>query len=49
MITKVGDRAVGSADELTVAVQSRGVGETVPVELSRDGRAFSVQVTLAQE
>ncbi len=49
VITKVGDRAVGSADELTVAVQSRGVGETVPVELSRDGRAFSVQVTLTQE
>jgi S1-C subfamily serine protease len=49
VITKVGDRAVGSADELTVAVQSRGVGQTVPVELTRAGRAFTVQVTLARE
>ncbi|MEO5832929.1 MAG: trypsin-like peptidase domain-containing protein [Nakamurella sp.] len=49
VVTKVGDRAVGSADELTVAVQSYPVGQNVAVELSRDGRAFTVQVTLAQE
>ncbi len=49
VITRVGDRSVGSADELIVAVQSHDVGETVPVELSRDGRAFTVDVTMAQE
>ncbi len=49
VITAVGDRAVGSADELVVAVQSHAVGEVVPVELTRDGRGFSVEVTMAQE
>ncbi len=49
VVTKVGDRAVGSADELTVAVQSYAVGQVVPVELSRDGRSLTVQVALAQQ
>ena len=49
VIVKVGDRAVGSADELTVAVQANAVGSTVPIEVTRDGRAFTVQVILAQE
>ncbi len=47
VITKVGDRRVGSADELAVAVQSHPVGQTVPVTLLRDGRQMTVQVTLA--
>jgi len=49
VITKVGERAVGSADELIVAVQAHKVGETVPVEVSRSGRAFTVNVTVAAE
>jgi len=49
VITKVGDRAVGSADELTVAVQAHAPGDTVPVELSRSGRTLTVDVTLAAE
>ena len=47
VIVKVGDRTVGSADELTVAVQEHAVGDTVPVELLRDGKRMTVQVTLA--
>jgi S1-C subfamily serine protease len=49
VITRVGDRDVGSADELTVAVQGRKVGETVAVELARSGRSMTVDVTLAAE
>jgi len=49
VITKVGDRSVGSSDELTVAVQAHAPGETVPVEISREGRTLSVDVTLAAE
>ncbi len=49
VITKVGDRSVGNADELQVAVQEHEPGETVPVELLRDGRQMTVQVTLGTE
>ncbi len=49
VITKVGDRTVGGADELIVAVQMHGVGEVVPVDVTRTGRSFTVQVTLAAE
>lgn len=49
VITKVGNRSVGSADELIVAVQAHSVGETVPVEMSRAGRTFTVSVTLAAQ
>ena len=47
VIVKVGDRSVGSADELTVAVQLYRVGQTVPVVLLRQGKQMTVQVTLA--
>jgi putative serine protease PepD len=47
VIVKVGDRSVGSADELTVAVQQHKVGQTVPVVLLRQGKQMTVQVTLA--
>ena len=36
-----------SADELVVAVQEHAVGDTVPVELLRDGKRMTVPVTLA--
>ncbi len=49
IITRVGERAVGNADELVVAVQSHPVGSTVPVTVSRSGKTFQVQVTLAAE
>lgn len=49
VITKVGDRAVGNADELVVAVRQNDVGAAVPVVLMRDGREMTVTVTLAAE
>ncbi len=49
VITKVGNRAVGGADELVVAVDAHRVGESVTVTLSRSGKALSVQVVLAAE
>ncbi len=49
VITKVGDRQVGNADELIVAVRANPVGATVPVVLLRDGREMTVQVTLGSE
>lgn len=49
VITKVGDRQVGNADELIVAVRQNPVGATVPVVLLRDGREMTVSVTLGSE
>jgi len=49
VITKVGDRSVGNADELVVAVRQNPVGAVVPVVLMRDGREMTVNVTLAAE
>jgi putative serine protease PepD len=47
VIVKVGDRTVGNADELVVAVQEHKVGDSVPVVLKRDGKNMTVTVTLA--
>ncbi|HEY5880921.1 MAG TPA: trypsin-like peptidase domain-containing protein [Nakamurella sp.] len=49
VITKVGDRSVGNADELIVAVRQNPVGATVPVVLLREGREMTVPVTLGAE
>ncbi len=49
VITKVGDRQVGNADELVVAVRQNPVGASVPVVLLRDGREMTVTVTLGSE
>src|SRR5262249_35194984 len=38
VITKVGDRTIGSADALAVAIRERAIGEKVPISLIRDGR-----------
>ena len=38
MIIKVGDRPIAGADELVVAVREREPGDTVPIELVREGR-----------
>ncbi|WP_423228124.1 S1C family serine protease [Rhodococcoides navarretei] len=45
VITKVGDRAVGDADELVVAVQATTIGEPVQVQLVRSGRLVDLSVT----
>lgn len=49
VITKVGNRAIGSADALTVAIRERAIGERVPISLIRDGRALMVTVTLKSD
>ncbi|MEV6555514.1 trypsin-like peptidase domain-containing protein [Nocardia sp. NPDC051756] len=49
VIVKVGEREVTGPEELTVAVQSRAIGETVNVVLIRDGRQVDVSVTLESD
>ncbi|MFE2755993.1 S1C family serine protease [Actinosynnema sp. NPDC059335] len=49
VITRVGDRMVRNAAELTVAVREHEIGETVPVVLARQGRELTVQVTLRSD
>ncbi|GAA1246191.1 trypsin-like peptidase domain-containing protein [Prauserella halophila] len=49
VITKVGERQVRNAAELTVAVREHEVGDTVPVRLVRSGRALTVDVTLGSD
>ncbi|MDP9776548.1 putative serine protease PepD [Nakamurella flavida] len=49
VITAVGDRSVGNADELVVAVRSHEPGDQVPVTVLRDGREMTVTVTLGNE
>ncbi|MFD4291950.1 S1C family serine protease [Rhodococcus sp. NPDC058505] len=44
VIVKVGDRDVGNADELVVAVHDTEPGQQVPVKLIRSGREVEVQV-----
>ena len=49
VITKVGDRMVRNAAELTVAVRAHNVGEVVPVQLVRQGRPLVLDVTLGSD
>ncbi|MGH3934437.1 MAG: trypsin-like peptidase domain-containing protein [Pseudonocardiaceae bacterium] len=49
VIIKVGDRVVGSADGLIVAVRERAIGEQVPISLVRDGRPLLVTATLKSD
>jgi S1-C subfamily serine protease len=49
VITKVGNRAVNSAEVLTVAIHERAIGERVPISLIRNGRPLVVTVTLKSD
>ncbi|GAA5042286.1 S1C family serine protease [Nocardia callitridis] len=49
VIVRVGDREVTGPDELVVAVQSRSIGETVNVQVIRDGRQVDIPVTLESD
>lgn len=49
VIVKVADRPIAGADELVVAVRERQPGETVPVDLVRDGRPLTLSVVLASD
>ena len=46
VITQVGGRKVGSADELVVAVNGRQVGEGVPITVIRQGRQLVLDARL---
>ncbi|WP_297649541.1 trypsin-like peptidase domain-containing protein [Pseudonocardia sp.] len=49
VIVKVGDRTIGGADELAVAVSERKPGDTVQVQVLRDGRPLSLPVVLTSD
>jgi S1-C subfamily serine protease len=49
VIVKIGDREVTGPDELVVAVQQRKIGESVNVQLIRDGRQVDVPITLESD
>lgn len=49
VIVKVGDRPIGSADELVVAVRERRIGEQVAISIIRQGRPLTVQVVLKSD
>jgi S1-C subfamily serine protease len=49
VITRVGDRSIAGADELVVAVRERNPGDTVEVQLIREGRPLTVSVVLASD
>jgi putative serine protease PepD len=49
VIVKLGNRKVGSANELQVAVQEHQIGEQVPIQLIRQGRPLVVTATLKSD
>ncbi len=49
VVVKVGDRTVGGADELVVAVRAHRPGDVVPVMVVRDSRTLTVSVTLTAD
>jgi putative serine protease PepD len=46
VITKLGDKTVTSADDLTAAVNAHRPGESVPLTVTRNGSAQTLNVTL---
>lgn len=46
VIIQVGNRKIGSADELVVAVDEHRIGETVPITIVRQGRQLVLDATL---
>jgi S1-C subfamily serine protease len=49
VIVRIGGRPIAGADELVVAVRERNPGDTVEVELVREGRPITVTVVLASD
>ncbi|WP_214364328.1 S1C family serine protease [Pseudonocardia sp. H11422] len=49
VIVRVDDRAIAGADELVVAVRERDPGQTVSVQLVRDGRPLTVSAVLTSD
>ena len=49
VIVKVGDRTIAGADELVVAVREKNPGDTVPVDIVREGRPLTLSVVLGSD
>jgi S1-C subfamily serine protease len=49
VVVKVGDRTVTASDELTVAVMSQQIGQTVDFQVVRGGRQVTIPVTLGSD
>lgn len=49
IIVKFDGQDVTSASDLTIAVRSKSVGDTVPVEVNRDGQTLTMDVTLGSD
>jgi S1-C subfamily serine protease len=49
VIVKVADRPIAGADELVVAVRERNPGDTVPVDIVREGRPLTISVVLGSD
>lgn len=49
IITKLGDTTISSADDLTLAVRSHSVGDSVEVTYVRDGKESTTTVTLGSD
>ncbi len=49
VIVKVADRSIAGADELVVAVRERKPGDTVPVDIVREGRPLTLSVVLTSD
>jgi serine protease Do len=49
VITSVGDRSIGSADELVVAIRQLRIGDQVTIALIRQSRPLTVQVILKSD
>ncbi|MGW6336492.1 trypsin-like peptidase domain-containing protein [Nocardia rhamnosiphila] len=49
VIVRIGDREVTNPDELVVAVQMNKIGQSVNVQLIREGRQVDIPVTLASD
>ncbi|MDP9072449.1 MAG: trypsin-like peptidase domain-containing protein [Actinomycetota bacterium] len=47
VVTNVGDRRVGTVEELLAALRQRRPGDRVPITVERDGRSLRVDVTVA--
>ncbi|MGF6883296.1 S1-C subfamily serine protease [Nocardia sp. GAS34] len=49
VVVKVGDRTVTASDELTVAVMSQQIGQSVDFQVVRGGRQVTIPVTLGSD
>ncbi|MCP2261891.1 serine protease, S1-C subfamily, contains C-terminal PDZ domain [Streptoalloteichus tenebrarius] len=49
IITKLGDRAVRSADDLVVAEHQQKIGQRVPVQVVRQGRQITLEAALKSD